>query len=553
MPSNRSMARSARRRICRVFGVVLCATLLVVGGPGSGRGVSAANRPKTKAAKTAKPVKATKPPAPAVPVTTPVVRKKMVVGTITEPAGLDPAAVAGDLTGVASIIAIYDQLIDTPWGKPPRPGLAESFTESPDRLSWTLRVRSGVKFHDGTDLTADAVKFNLDRHRKSRFTGVAVSVIKSVDVIDPMTVRLSLDKPFGALPNLLGGNIGIMLSPKAIQEKGDVLNRQPTDAGTGPYILKEWLPGDRIVVVRNPDYWGTPKPRLDQITFKIIIDEQSRLAALQAGDVQSIVTLFPDTVRRAVGDGFVAVDPPAAGSLAIFFNNAKPPFDDIRMRRAAALALDTTAIGAALGDERAVKQGFGLWPTDNPWYSPAGEAPTFDRAAARASVNDYIRTSGLDASFTILYVGAGSSTLDYIRLLTKYWGDAGIAVKTSAAADFNQLLLALGTRQFEAVVFGVGLDKDPDTTAYSVLRSTSPANFARYKNVEMDAALDDGRSAADPAARKAAYARVQEIFRRDVPFLVGSSGTAHIVSAKTVCGIEATGGFPAKTAGIGNC
>ena len=553
MPNNRCVARSPRHLLRQAIRVALCASLLVAGGPGAGRGVIAASRPKTKSAKTAKPVKATKPTAPAVSVTTQVVRKKMVVGTISEPAGLDPAAVAGDLTINASIIAIYDQLIDTPWGKAPRPGLAESFTESPDRLSWTLRVRSGVKFHDGTDLTADAVKFNLDRHRKSRFTGVAVSVIKGVDVIDPMTVRLSLDKPYGALPNLLGGSIGIMLSPKAIQEKGDVLNRQPTDAGTGPYILKEWLPGDRITVVRNPDYWGTPKPRLDQITFKMISDEQSRLAALEAGDVQSIVTQSPGTVRRAVGDGFVAVDPPAAGSVAIFFNNAKPPFDDIRMRRAAALALDTTAIGAAFSDEGAVKQGFGLWPTDNPWYSPAGDAPTFDRVAARALVNEYIRTSGRDASFTMLYVSAGDITPDYFRLLTKYWSDAGIAVKTSTVADLNQVILALATGQFEAVAFVVGLDKDPDATAYSVLRSTSPGNFARYKNAEMDAALDDGRSAADPAARKAAYARVQEIFRRDVPFLVGSSGTAHIVSAKNVCGIEATGGFPAKTAGIGNC
>ena len=549
MPSNQRVARSSWPALRRVSGVALCATLLVAGGSG----VNAASRPKTKAAKTAEPVKATKPPAPAAPVTTQVARKKMVVGVLFEPFGLDPAAVAGDLTGISSIIAIYDQLIDTPWGKPPRPGLAESFTESPDRLSWTLRVRSGVKFHDGTDLTADAVKFNLDRHRKSRFTGQAISVIRSVDVVDPMTVRLSLDKPFSGLPNLLGGNIGIMLSPKAIQEKADVLNRQPTDAGTGPYILKEWLPGDRIIVVRNPDYWGTPKPRLDQITFKTIIDEQTRLAALEAGDVQSIVTLSPGTVRRAVGDGFVAVDPPPAGSLAIFCNNAKPPFDDIRMRRAAALALDTKAIGAALGEEAAVKQGFGLWPTDNPWYSPAGEAPGFDRVAARALVNDYIRTSGLDASFTILYLNVGGSTSDRLRLLTKYWGDAGIAVKTADLADVNQLLLALTTGQFEAVGGGVALDKDPDTTAYAVLRSTSPANFARYKSAEMDSALDDGRSASDPAARKAAYARVQEIFRRDVPFLVGSSGTVHILSAKNVCGVDTSGGFPAKTVGIGNC
>ena len=480
-------------------------------------------------------------------------RKKMVVGTISEPGGLDPAAVPGDMTAQPSIIAIYDQLVDTPWGKSPQPGLAESFVESPDRKSWTLKIRSGVKFHDGTDLNAEAVRFNLERYRKSRVTAGTMSVIKSVDVTDPMTVRLTLDKPFGALPDLLGSNVGIMVSPKAIQEKADILNRQPTDAGTGPYILKEWIPADHITVVSNPNYWGNPKPHLEQITFKVVLDDQSRLAALQAGDVQSMVTPVQDTANRGVKAGFRLVEAPASFSSAIFFNNSKPPFDDIRMRRAAALALDIVAIGNVLDDAAAPNQGFGLWPKDNLWYSPSQNTPGFDRATARSLVNDYIKSTGRDASFTIIAPNVGSAVSDALRLTVKYWSDAGIAVKVVELPDINSAVIALATSQYEAAALGVALNKDPDPTAFNALSSTSPTNFSRYKNVEMDAALDQGRTAGDQATRKAAYARVQDLFRRDVPFLVGSSGTLHILSAKTVCGIEPTGGFPAKTVGIGNC
>ncbi len=151
--------------------------------------------------------------------TTAKARGKITVGTVGDIFGLDPTNTVGDMTLLGPTVAIYDQLVDTPYGKNPQPMLAESFTESSDRKSWTLKIRSGVKFHDGTALDAEAVKFNMERHRKSRVTGQSMALIKSVDIVDPRTIRLTLDKPYGSLPYLLSGNIGTILSPKAFARR----------------------------------------------------------------------------------------------------------------------------------------------------------------------------------------------------------------------------------------------------------------------------------------------------------------------------------------------
>ena len=553
MSHRASPGRSHRRRATVAVAGVCGASLLLSTWGASSSAPAMAATAATKAKAGTKTTRAPKTTSPTAPATTAAPRRKLVVGTLSEPTGFDPTAASEGLPASGVIDAMYDNLIDAPIGKDPQPALAESFAESTDRLSWTLKIRSGVMFHDGTALNADGVKLNLDRHRKSRFTGQEMSVVKSVDVVDPMTVKLSLFKPYTALPYLLAGNIGLMVSPKAIQEKADLLNRAPTDAGTGPYILKEWVPGDHATLVRNPNYWGVIKPRLDQITFKLVIDEGARLAGLESGDLQSMLMVSPQLVNQAVKDGFTLVQTPTSGELVMYFNNAKPPFDDVRIRRAAALALDLKAVSVALGDTNSATQGYSIWPKDNPWYSAGGSSLAYDRAAARNLVNDYIKSTGRDAAFALTVVNSGGTSVDYYRLIAKYWNDAGMSAKVVEVPDFNQQVIALVTSQYEASGFGFFIANDPDATAYPLLASASPTNFSHYKSADMDAALEDGRTAADPAARKAAYARVQEIFRRDVPFIPGANGPTNILSAKDVCGLLTTGGFTAKTVGIGNC
>lgn len=520
-----------RTRSATVAGVLAMAVVMATSWPSS----LAATKKPTKSATTAAAAKG-----------------RISVGETGEAPGLDPAAVFVPITAAGVVNAIYDTLMDVPYGKAPVPQLASALVEQPDRKSWTLTIRSGVRFHDGTALTAEAVKVNLERQRRSPLNGPTMALITSIDVTGPLTLRLTLGKPFGSMPYLLGSTAGIMVSPKAIKEKAATLNRGPSDAGTGPYILKEWVSGDRTVVVRNPKYWGSPKPRLDQITFRVVPDEAARYGALRAGDLQVDATVFPNIVDQARKDGYAVVDPPIAGSAATLFNNAKAPFDDVRIRRAAALAIDRRAISTLFNDPNVDKAGNGLWPIGNPWYT-AGEESTFDQAEARRLVDAYTKDTGRAVAFTYMTAALGGTVTDSARLQVKYWQDAGMDVKLQVLPDANALVINVATGQYQAAGWLVGLESDPDATAYPVLSSTSPVNFSKYKSAEMDALLEAGRAAGDVATRKPIYADVQRLFRKDVPFLVGSPGTLHFVIDPKVCGVGDTGPFTAKTVGLGNC
>ena len=320
-------------------------------------------------------------------------------------------------------------------------------------------------------------------------------------------------------------------------------------AGTGPYVFKEWVQGDHITVVRNPDYWGTPKPRLDQITFKIVPDENGRLAALRAGDIQSMTSVLPESAIQARAAGLSVVVPPFAGYGTVLLNNSKPPLDDVRVRTALALAIDTKTLAAFLKDPNYGKGGLGLWPKGNPWYVPPDKDLSYDPAAAKALIALYAKEKG-PVKFTFTNSSASSQGTDAARLIVKDWKAAGVDVQLKLEPDANSLVLAVVFGGYDAVGFVTGLADDPDATSYGVLYSTSSFNFEKYKNPEMDTALDQGRSNPDPAARKAAYATVQRLFRRDVPFLIGSPSTVRVISSPKLCGVAPTGFFPAKTVGL---
>ena len=537
------------------------AALLVVAASTTAAATTTAVYPSPSSAATkitkAKAAKATRKPsttAAAVTPTTEQPRAKIVVGSVADPATLDPAAATFDLTYFDLSNAIYDTLMDAPLGATPTPGLASSVTESADRRTWTITLRSGITFHDGTPFNADAVKLNLERQRKSRLNAIFLAPVGAITVIDPLTVALNVDRPYASIPYLLGGTIGLMVSPKALQERGDQFGRNPGLAGTGPYILNEWVPGSHAVVVRNPNYWQAIKPRLEQIRFQVIPDDATRVAALESGELAAMAggTNSRARLQRLEAAGFIATVTPAANAGTFLMNNAKPPFDDPRLRRAVWYAVDAAAVAVFAGDQNFAKQGNGIWPKGNPWYSPS-EDRRFNKAEARRLVNDYIRDTGRDASFTLLVFSFSPGLLDVARLQAKNLQDAGFDVKLTVVPDPAAIIGAVFSGQCEASQWSTTVERDPDATAFPILASASPLNVSRYKNAEMDEALLEGRSAATAEGRKAAYAKVQQIFRRDLPFIVGSPNSQWFMFSSKLCGTWGSGAFPARTAGLGNC
>jgi peptide/nickel transport system substrate-binding protein len=207
--------------------------------------------------------------------------------------GFDPLKVGVfDTSAEIAAAAIFDTLTYLDGKGEPQPKLALSWTHSDDYRSWTFKLRRGVKFHDGTAFNARAVKENFDRQKdpanKCR-CAFYIAFIHDVQAPDELTAVYNLNDPSVNLPAIItiqGANF-VIQSPTAWKTKGDDYNRNPV--GTGPYILKSWNAGDRMVLERNPDYWNKGHPYLDRIVLKPLPDAQSRFASLQSGEAYIIL------------------------------------------------------------------------------------------------------------------------------------------------------------------------------------------------------------------------------------------------------------------------
>ena len=165
--------------------------------------------------------------------------------------------------------------------------LAESYTVSDDGLVYTVKLRQGVKFQDGTDFNAEAVKANLDRasnpdNKLKRYN--LYKNIASTDAVDPTTVKITLKQPFSAFINILAHPATVMISPAALQKYGKEIGFHPV--GTGPYALDTWNQTDFVKVKKNAGYWEQGLPKLDSITWRPVVDNNTRAAMLQTGEAQ---------------------------------------------------------------------------------------------------------------------------------------------------------------------------------------------------------------------------------------------------------------------------
>ena len=261
--------------------------------------------------------------------------------------GFDPLKVGVfDTSAETAAAAIFDTLTTLDDKGEPQPKLALSWTHSDDYKTWTFKLRPGVKFHDGTPFNAQAVKENFDRQKdpanKCR-CAFYIAYIHDVTAPDDLTVVYHLNDPQVNVPALMSlpNSNQVVQSPTAWKTKGDDYNRNPV--GTGPYVLKSWTAGDRMVLEKNPDYWNKGHPYLDRIILKPLPDQQSRFASLQSGEVDIIWDdeFDPDNIQKAQKDPKLAVHTyNGSGAAVDAFNTKVAPFDDVRVRQALVMAID---------------------------------------------------------------------------------------------------------------------------------------------------------------------------------------------------------------------
>ncbi len=266
-----------------------------------------------------------------------------------EPPHLDPTSAAAGAIDSVLYSNVFEGLTRFMSDGSVVPGLAESWDISDDGLTYTFHLHDGVKFHDGTTMDAEDVKFSLDRARGPDSVNAQKALfaaISDVTVVDPLTVKVTLSEPNGNfLFNMAWGD-AVIVAPESI---GDIKTHP---VGTGAFEFKDWVQGDKIDLVKNPDYWGTPA-KLDNVTFKFISDPTAAFAAVMAEDVD-VFSGFPapENLPQFEADPrFQVLVGSTEGETILSTNNKMPPFDQRKVREALAHAIDRQAIidGAMFG------------------------------------------------------------------------------------------------------------------------------------------------------------------------------------------------------------
>jgi ABC-type transport system substrate-binding protein len=350
--------------------------------------------------------------------------------------------------------------------------LAESFEWSADYLSLTLHLRKGIKFHDGTNFNAAAVKFNLEMHK----TGARAELqpVTSVDIIDDSTVRLKLSRyDSGFLLGLMSLS-GYMVSPHAIETMGEAATFYPV--GTGPFKFVEYKRDVSLKYARNPDYWQKGKPYLDGIEFLFIADPVTQVAVLKAGDAHVIREVSVNDVAGLDKVGFnISVSPGSVDGLAMDSNHSDSHFHDIRVRQAIAYAIDNAAIAKALGHGfyEAVNQWF---PKKNIAYNPDIVGYPYNLAKAKQLLSEAGYPNGFDTE--LWYESTSTSQKDTYGAVQGYLAEAGInaKLKPTDRGAFNAHVMEGWRDHMVHIYVAVALGIDP----VSSLRTKMVSIAQRY-------------------------------------------------------------------------
>ena len=431
----------------------------------------------------------------------------LVLGMPVEPTGLDPTIAAPVAIREVTWANLFEGLVKLDRDGKVVPLLAKSWTVSPDGLTYTFSLQTGVKFHDGAPMTAADVKFSFDRARAPNSTNAQKQIFAPIDTIDtpdPATAVIKLKQPSGNFLYFLAWGDASVMSPATAEA-----NRS-TPIGTGPFRFKSWARGDRVELVRNPDYWGQ-KPALESVTFRFITDPQAQVAALKAGDVDAFPAIgAPELFADLKKDPrFTAVAGSTEGEIVAGMNNAKKPFDDKRVRQALMHAIDRKALvdGAYSGFGRPIGSHFS--PNHPAFVDQTGVVP-YDTAKAKDLLKQAGYGNGLSITIKTPQMAYASRSAELVS-----------AMLSEVGVDLKIIPTEFPAKWIEEVFRA----KDYDMT---IVAHTEPLDidiygrdnyYFNYKNDAFRALIAEIAKTPDEAARFDKYRQAEKILAEDVPAL----------------------------------
>jgi peptide/nickel transport system substrate-binding protein len=382
--------------------------------------------------------------------------------------------------------------------------------EQTDPVSYVFKLRPGVKWHHGPELTSDDVKFSFERQADQNIVGMNQTIYAEIDKIetpDKQTVKVQLKRPFTPfLTYTASPREGNIVSRDFTEKAGGDL--KTTASGTGAFKFVEYVSGNYLKLKRNPDYWEQGKPHVDEITLKYIEDEQSRVAALRTGSADLVRADLPETIQPLQADKSLAIYlTKPLYTLQLMLNNARAPLTDVRVRRAISLALDRQEMVKALTLGQGAVSGY-IAPGDTLYTMPDSMSLPYykqDVEKAKQLLAEAGIAPGMKLTVKVLPEDLSVTAGEMIQRFLKPIGIDLEVLKLERAA----LIQAFRSVDHEMLINGFQSTVDPDTFLYRTMHSKSTGTWTNVKSPELDVLLEKGRSVGDQAERQKVYRDIQ--------------------------------------------
>jgi len=430
-----------------------------------------------------------------------------------DPRGLDPALV-DDGESSKIIVNIYEGLLKYAADSTKvEPSLAESWEISPDGLSYTFKLKQGVKFHDGTDFNAEAVKFNIDRQIPPKVTAdmsygpFVYGSVKDVVVVDPYTVKINLTaKNTAFLANLAMSLAAPIVSPKALTDGKNSVMEAPV--GTGPYKFVKWSKGENVVLVRNDEYWGT-KAIIKNVVFRFIADNSARVLALNNGEVDMIDGIDATVVGKVAEGGSKLFEAEGMNINYMAYNTTTKMFKDAAARKAVSQAINVDELVKSLYQGYSAKATT-ILPTFVPGYDATVKQVSYDEAAAKAG----LAAAGIKTIHMITYsnprpynTATGSALATAIQ---GYLQKVGVEC-TIDTFDWTTYKTKVKAGDYDIAFYGwIGDNGDADNFLNLLADKDPSMNIARWQDPVYIAMIKKALTTANGPERNAEYGAMEK-------------------------------------------
>lgn len=440
-------------------------------------------------------------------------KKVINIGLKADPPSMDPN-ISTSLYDRQVYASLYDKLFDIDANGKIVPMLVDSYEVSPDGKSYTFKLKQGVKFHDGTDFDAEAVKFNFERYMtsdKSKRKG-ELKFVDTVTVVDKNSVKIQLKQPFAPFLSVLTDRAGIMVSPAAVKQYGDQYLNHPV--GTGPFVFVEQVKGDHVTLKRNDNYWRG-KPKVDEVTYKVFTNGTARVQNLRSGMVDIIDDTPVKEIASVKGDANLQlIAEPGMGYQGLYLNNSRAPFDNKYLRAAVDRAIDREAVVKVLFDGYAGPARTAFAPGSLA-YNEELDKPVKPNAD---EIKDLLAKGGKPNGFSFkLYISTSPENEQFGAVIQNMLKQYNINVQLEKM-EYGQLLETGEKGEFDALQLGWSGRQDPDQNFHDFVVTGMPNNDGRISIPKLDELVVAARSELDESKRKALYDEATKLLQDEAAY-----------------------------------